>query len=86
MVGSVEGILGLRPEMKGLVINPSIPSVWKGFEMTKTFRGKKLNIKVNNPDGSQGGAKSVTVNGAAIEGLLIEDALLKDVNDIVVEM
>jgi cellobiose phosphorylase len=86
MVGSVEGILGLRPEMSGLVINPSIPGEWKGFEMTKVFRGKKLNIKVNNPTGSQSGVKSVTVNGAAIDGLLIAEAILKDVNDIVVEM
>jgi cellobiose phosphorylase len=87
MVGSVEGILGLRPELNGLVINPSIPSDWKEFEMTKTFRGKKLNIKVNNPNGSQGGAKAVTVNGAKIDGLLIDmNVLNKDVNDVVVDM
>ena len=86
MVGSVEGILGLRPEMKGLVINPSIPGEWKGFEMTKAFRGKKLNIKVNNPNGAESGVKSVTVNGAKIDGLLIEDGVLKDVNEIIVEM
>jgi cellobiose phosphorylase len=86
MVGSVEGILGLRPEMKGLVINPSIPSEWSGFTMTKVFRGKKLNITVNNPDGSQGGVKSVSVNGAKIDGLLIAEELLKDSNDIVVDM
>ncbi|MCL1881298.1 MAG: N,N'-diacetylchitobiose phosphorylase [Oscillospiraceae bacterium] len=86
MVGSVEGILGLRPELNGLVVNPSIPSDWKGFEMTKTFRGKKLNIKVNNPNGSQGGVKSVTVNGTKIDGILIEESIMKDTNDIVVEM
>ncbi|MCL1903034.1 MAG: N,N'-diacetylchitobiose phosphorylase [Oscillospiraceae bacterium] len=86
MVGSVEGILGLRPEMKGLVINPSIPGEWKGFEMTKQFRGKKLNIKVNNPNGAESGVKSVTVNGSKIDGLLIEDGILKDINDIVVDM
>jgi cellobiose phosphorylase len=86
MVGSVEGILGLRPQMKGLVINPSIPSEWKGFEMSKTFRGKRLNIKVNNPDGSQSGVKSVSVNGTKIDGLLIGEDLLVDVNEIVVEM
>ncbi|MCL2036114.1 MAG: N,N'-diacetylchitobiose phosphorylase [Oscillospiraceae bacterium] len=86
MVGSVEGILGLRPEMKGLVINPSIPGEWKGFKMTKTFRGKKLNVEVKNPGGSQSGVKSVTVNGAKIDGLLIGEELLKDTNDIVIEM
>ncbi|MCL1866638.1 MAG: N,N'-diacetylchitobiose phosphorylase [Oscillospiraceae bacterium] len=86
MVGSVEGILGLRPEMKGLVINPSIPSEWKGFEMCKVFRGKTLNIKVVNPNGAQSGVKSVTVNGNKIDGLLIGEDLLRDVNDVLVEL
>ena len=86
MVGTVEGILGLRPEIKGLVIDPSIPSDWKSFEMTKVFRDKKLNIKVNNPNGAQSGVKSITVNGTKINGLLIEETILKDVNDVVVEM
>ncbi|MDR0223020.1 MAG: N,N'-diacetylchitobiose phosphorylase [Oscillospiraceae bacterium] len=86
MVGSVEGILGLRPALRGIEINPSIPSDWKGFEMTKVFRGKKLNVKVNNPDGAQSGVKSVTVNGSAIDGILIKEDILKDENDIVIEM
>ncbi|MCL2718189.1 MAG: N,N'-diacetylchitobiose phosphorylase [Lachnospiraceae bacterium] len=86
MVGTVEGILGLRPEMKGLVINPSIPSEWKSFEMKKVFRGKKLTISVNNPDGAQSGVKSVTVNGTKIDGLLIEESILKDENEVVIEM
>jgi cellobiose phosphorylase len=86
MVGTVEGILGLRPQLHGLLINPSIPAEWQGFEMVKIFRGKKLNIKVENPSGVTSGVKSVTVNGAALEGLLIEEAILKDVNDITVIM
>ncbi|MCL1832387.1 MAG: N,N'-diacetylchitobiose phosphorylase [Oscillospiraceae bacterium] len=87
MVGSVEGILGLRPELNGLVINPSIPADWKAFEMKKNFRGKVLNIKVNNPNGAQNGNNAtVTVNGAKIDGLLIETSALKDTNDIVVDM
>ena len=40
MVGTTEGILGLNPETKGLVIDPSIPSEWKEYTMEKTFRGK----------------------------------------------
>jgi len=86
MVGTVDGILGLRPETKGLVINPSIPSTWKSFEMTKIFRGKKLNITVNNPNGAQSGVKSITVNATKIEGILINESILKDINDITVDM
>ena len=45
MVGTTEGILGLNPETKGLVIDPSIPSEWKEYTMDKTFRGKKLHLQ-----------------------------------------
>ena len=86
MVGSVEGILGLRPEIGGLVINPSIPSEWKEFEMKKNFRGKELFIKVNNENGSESGVKSVAVNGEKINGLLIEEKILKEKNEIIIEM
>ena len=86
MVGTTEGILGLNPEAEGLVIDPSIPSEWKSFTMEKKFRGKQLNITVNNPNGSQHGVKKVTLNGCDINGLLIKEADMKDVNEIVVEM
>ena len=86
MVGTTEGILGLNPEADGIVIDPSIPSAWKSYTMRKVFRGKVLNVTVNNPNGSEHGVKSVTVNGAKIDGKLIRDDILKQENDIVIEM
>ena len=86
MVGTTEGILGLKPETKGIVIDPSIPSEWKEYTFTKVFRGKTLNVTVKNPNGSQHGVKAVTVNGEKIEGKLILAEILKDVNEIVVEL
>ncbi len=86
MVGTTEGILGLNPEAEGIVIDPSIPSEWKSYSLKKNFRGKILNVTVNNPNGSQHGVKSVTVNGEKIEGLLIKEAILKDTNEVVIEM
>lgn len=44
MVGAVEGILGVRPDLHGLRLSPSIPAAWDGFTMEKSFRGKKLHI------------------------------------------
>ena len=86
MVGTTEGILGLNPEAEGIVIDPSIPSEWKNYSFKKNFRGKVLNVTVNNPNGSEHGVKSVTVNGTKIDGLLIKESVLKDSNDIVIEM
>ena len=88
MVGSVEGILGLRPDIEGLLLAPAIPSSWKSFTMEKSFRGCKLNIKVNNPDGKESadGCKKLTVNGCEMQGNYIPASVLKPVNEVVLEM
>ena len=86
MVGTREGILGLRPEAEGLVIDPSIPSSWKGFSMIKNFRGKRLFITVENPGGSQHGVREIIVNEKTIEGTLIPESILKEENDVVVRL
>ena len=86
MVGCVEGILGLRPDFGGLKISPSISSDWKSFTMDKDFRGKKLHIEVQNPDGKESGVKSIVLNGTTIEGDYIAADLLQDENQIVVQM
>lgn len=86
MVGTTEGILGLKPESKGLVIDPSIPSDWHEYSFDKMFRGKMLHVTVKNPDGKEHGVKSVTVNGSVLDGMLISADILKDVNDITVQM
>ncbi len=82
MVGCTEGICGMRPDAEGLIINPSIPSKWDGFKMTKKFRGKLLNIVVKNPDHVQSGVKSMTMNGKAVSGNKIFAADMADVNEI----
>ena len=86
MVGTTEGILGLKPESKGLVIDPSIPSDWKEYSFDKKFRGKMLHVVVKNPDGKEHGVKSVTVNDKVMDGLLIPADILCDNNQVVVQM
>ena len=86
MVGCVEGILGLRPNLDGLKIEPAIPSDWKKFTMEKVFRGKKLHITVNNPDGAEGGYKACYLNGVKCESNYIFAAELKEENEIILEM
>ena len=84
MVGCVEGILGLRPNSDGLVINPSIPSEWDGYTMTKTFRDRKLSVKVENPSHVQSGVKSMTVNGEKLDGCFIPFESMKPENEVVI--
>ena len=86
MVGCVEGILGLRPDPNGIKISPSVSSEWKNFEISKSFRGKKLHIVVNNPDGNESGFKSMTLNGKEIDSNYIPADILEDTNEIILNM
>jgi N,N'-diacetylchitobiose phosphorylase len=61
-------MLGIRPTYAGLVIDPCIPSDWKGFEVVRKWRGAEYKIKVKNPDEAQKGIKSIKLNGNDIYG------------------
>ena len=86
MVGCVEGILGMRPDEDGLKVAPSVPSGWKEFKIHKVFRGKKLNITVQNPDGKESGYQSLTLNGKQLENNYIPADMLADENEILLVM
>ena len=86
MVGCVEGICGMRPDLEGLVIAPSIPSEWDGFTIEKTFRGKQLSIDIQNPDHVQSGVSEITLNGEKLEDNYVPAEKLADVNKITVIM
>ena len=86
MVAAVNGILGLQPDYDGININPCIPAAWKSFSMTKIFRGKLLNIEVDNSAGVEKGVKHLIVNGKKLEGCYAAFEGLSDKNDILVVM
>jgi cellobiose phosphorylase len=86
MVGSVEGILGIRPDLGGLRLSPAVPKAWDHFVIDKDFRGKHLHITVENPGGAESGFKSLTVNGAAMPDNYIPAELLTDQTEIVLCM
>lgn len=82
MVGCVEGILGLRPDLDGLRLSPAIPKDWKHFEMDKDFRGKHLHITVENPNNRESGCEKLIVNGKDYADSYIPADCLQDVNEI----
>ena len=82
MVGCVEGILGMRPDADGLVIDPAIPSDWDSYTVEKNFRGAHLSMKFENPDHVQSGVKEIYLNGEKLAGNKIDGKLLKAQNDV----
>ncbi|MDA2928586.1 hypothetical protein MYX84_01350 [Acidobacteria bacterium AH-259-O06] len=64
-------ILGVRPELGGLLVDPKIPSDWQGFKLTRPFAGATYEIEVRNPYQENMGVRSMDVDGKTVEGNLI---------------
>jgi N,N'-diacetylchitobiose phosphorylase len=79
-------ILGIRAEAAGLRIDPCIPADWEGFSVRRVFRGKVLDIRVDNVAGVQRGVVRVTLNGERVEGNLIAADRMQNENQVVVVM
>jgi N,N'-diacetylchitobiose phosphorylase len=82
MVGCVEGILGMRPDITGLWVCPSVPRTWKTFTIEKTFRGKKINITVENPNGAESGCREFYLNGIRLDRPFIDEKDMKENNEV----
>ena len=63
-----QAILGVKPTLDGLMIDPCVPASVKGFSLVRRFRGAVYEIEVENPDGVEKGVRSVTLDGQPIEG------------------
>ena len=59
-------ILGIKPTLDGLTIDPCIPASLSGFTCERTYRGSRYHITVDNAAGVEKGVKTVTVNGRTI--------------------
>ena len=64
-------LLGIRPVLKGLLVDPKIPNGWKSFRVRRPFRGAFYEIDVSNPNGKNGGVKSLEIDGEHISGNII---------------
>lgn len=79
-------ILGVKPSIDGISIDPCVPSTWTNFTMQRIFRGKKLNITVDNSNGVQHGVISIVINNELINGSFISINKIQENNDILVKM
>jgi cellobiose phosphorylase len=62
-------LIGVRPEHKGLFVNPCLPAEIPEFTVTRKCRGATYEIHVKNS--GKGGRAKLTVDGKSIEGQLV---------------
>lgn len=82
MVGCIEGILGIRPDINGIRLSPAIPRSWTHLEIDKDFRGKHLHIIISNPNRKECGYEKMMLNGQELADNYIPSGLLLEDNEI----
>lgn len=70
-IAGYQGILGARPELGGLRVDPVIPPGWDGFNLRRTFRRATYLIEVGNPGHVSRGVQKVYLDGQELPGNLV---------------
>lgn len=78
-------ILGIKPQYNGLEISPCIPKDWKGYKISRRFRGAEYKIDIVN-EGVNREVKEILLNGEAIVGNLIPVQPVGSVNQVKVTL
>lgn len=66
-LAATQYILGIRPELEGLRIDPCIPARWDGFKVKRKFRGKMVDIIIHNPEHVCKGIRKMCMDGKDME-------------------
>ena len=64
-------ILGVKPTLDGLRIDPCIPGRVKSFRLHRLYRGVRYEILVENPRGVQRGVRELWADGRLLQGELL---------------
>jgi len=73
-VAVTQWILGIRPELNGLRVDPVLPSAWPGFTATRRFRGATYEIaarRAGTLDSGLAEGAGLRVNGQQAVGTLV---------------
>jgi cellobiose phosphorylase len=73
-VAVTQYLLGIRASLKGLVVDPCIPTDWPALTIRREFRGATYNIECINPRGASRGLRRLMVDGEPIAGNVIPAA------------
>ncbi len=74
-VAATQWIVGIRPELDGLRIDPRLPAGFGAIRVTRRFRGSMYRIVVHGPDEAGTGAGAVSVTRLVVDGRPIEGNL-----------
>ena len=82
----VEGVLGLRPTLGGLRIDPCLPREWREVSATVRRGTGALEIRIDNSAGAGRGVAEILVDGSPLEGDVVPFPSDGDARQVVVRL
>jgi len=76
MKAATDWILGIRPDFRGLIIDPCIPKKWNKFRVIRNFRNAIYDIQFLNPEHLSKGIKKIK-----LDNIIQENNILPVFND-----
>ncbi len=70
-----QGLVGLRPGLTRLVIDPCIPASWRRMKATVPFLGGRWTIRVSNPAGVESGVRKMLIDGTRAGRTMVDGRL-----------
>lgn len=67
-------MLGIRPQFDYLEIDPCVPADWKGFEVTREWRGARFNISIENPNNVMKGVAEIYLDGNKVDKVPVQES------------
>lgn len=67
----LDWIMGIRAEIRGLLIDPCIPPEWDLYKITRHFRRATYEIEVENPDHISQGVREIYVDDEKYDSYLL---------------
>ncbi|MBQ8161112.1 MAG: N,N'-diacetylchitobiose phosphorylase [Clostridia bacterium] len=67
-------MLGVRPGITTLTVDPCIPADWESFRVKRRWRGAMYDIRVSNPEHVEKGVRRIRVDGEDVVSIPIFDA------------
>lgn len=71
-IAATAWILGVRPNFRGLEIDPCLPEQWTHCHIKRAFRGAFYEISINKSDHTQSGGKRIIVDNKEIKTRIIK--------------
>ena len=85
-VAATQYLLGVRPNLYGVVFDPCIPCEWEDYSVRREYRKIMLEINVHNPEHKSIGAKCLVIDGNRIDGNFMPYEMIKGRKKVKIEV